>query len=268
MLPLAPHMRPAFLASLFLAAAAAAFSRPASADEACPVADIGKACAGGTCVAATCCDDPSGCAVPESDAGFSSGSSSSGAPPGGGTGTPRACAICTFVAGAYCLPSELGKPCGNGGTCEGQGGGVESLPSNAGTVSVSFDIQACTTDSIGGGDDAGAAGDAETFSGSTSGGGTTSSSTSSSGSGHGTGSSSGSASSGSSSSGGSSTGGGSGGRGSSGGGYGGGPKGSGATSGSGAESSGGCAVSPDGGSAFAGLLVGLAAIVGVRRRRA
>jgi MYXO-CTERM domain-containing protein len=187
-----------------------AFARAASADQTeCPIGEIGQPCGqnGSTCIDATCCDDPNGCAY---DAGpiiiGSSGSSSSGGSTG--TGVSRACAVCEFLGQTYCAPADLGKACpDDAGVCsESGGGGGPLVELDGGTTNVSFTFTVCGPSDGFGDDDGG--GFASGGGGSSGSGGGSTSGSSSGGTGFGTApSSGGSASSGSSSSGSSSSGG-------------------------------------------------------------
>jgi hypothetical protein len=156
-------------------------ARPALAlDTECPVAQIGQPCASGTCIEASCCDNPSGC-------------------PGEGGATRRACALCTYVGSMpYCPNADVGLPCGDAGTCTFFGGGyVPGTPTlDGGTTTVTFSYSACSEPSPpGDGGPASSSGGAGSSSGvgtgSSAGGGSTSSSSGGSGSSSGSGSSAG-----------------------------------------------------------------------------
>ncbi len=142
----------ATLIALALAASGFAFSRSAHANigDLCPLSDIALGCSGGagTCVAATCCDDPSGCVVSGTGSTGSTGTNGTGSTGtgGGGTGTSYACAVCEAVVGTYCTPEQVGLACTAGGVCtfEGGGGGPATLP-GGGTTNLYFDLQVCDT---------------------------------------------------------------------------------------------------------------------------
>jgi MYXO-CTERM domain-containing protein len=264
--------------SSFLVACSLAVPGLAWADAECPVADVGQACASGTCIPATCCDDPNGCAVSFDDAGQGGGSSGAGSSSssgaGGGTGVSRDCAICTLNPGTFC--PVLGQSCGNGETCQGGGGGGENLPlPDGGTTYVAFGFQSC--ESGGSGDDGGAGSSSGSFSDASVGesdAGAGSSGSSSGGSGGGSGGGHGSSSSGGSSGGSGSSGAGasssSGASGSSGSGSG--AVGVGRDDAGNADSSsdlsrGGCSVGPAAGGGVEGAVLALVVGLGLKRRR-
>lgn len=121
------------------------------ANEECNVADVGAACSGGsTCIPATCCDDPNGCAPSDAGVGVNgagSGSSGSSSSSGGtpGTGVSRACAVCVDVGGTYCPSSQMGMACAGGGTCgeSGGGGGGPVTTPNGGTTTAAYGFSTC-----------------------------------------------------------------------------------------------------------------------------
>lgn len=209
------RMRAPFLfASFAFAIAFTAADSASAADSECPLGEIGQACgAGDTCIPATCCDDPNGCAYDAGSSGSGSGggagSSSSGSGGSTGAGVSYACGLCTFTGEPYCAAADVGNACADGGVCQFSGGGAESVPeSDGGTSWVSFSFTGCGPNDVGG--------DGGGFSGSGGSGGGSSSGSGSGAGGTGTGSgSSGGAvgSSGSSSSGSSGSSGGSGGSG-------------------------------------------------------
>ena len=159
-------MKRSTLAALALATCSLSFARHASAEVGglCPLANIGQTCGGtgvtGTCVEATCCDDPSGCAFAYDAGSGTSGTgvSNSSGSGGGGTGVSYACAVCQLVLGGpYCAAAYLGLACEEGGVCTGEGGGSEPgiAKPDGGMTTVSFGIQACET-GVTSGDDAAA----------------------------------------------------------------------------------------------------------------
>ena len=104
-----------------LAVLVLAFARPAAADVACALGQVGQPCPGGvmTCVQATCLSRAS-------DGGVAS----------------AVCGLCEPVSGVYCLPVDVGKACSDGGVCTS--GGSASSSSGGDGTSTFYEEQTCT----------------------------------------------------------------------------------------------------------------------------